>query len=66
VFLSLRQGPVPTDQPLFPLDPEAEIARAAAAGLALIRRHDAPPNDPGMAASGLSWTWLVLQKEADT
>lgn len=63
ILLSLRQVPVPRVQLLFPLDPDAEIARAATAGVTLLRRHDAPPSDPALAASLQTWTWLVLQRE---
>lgn len=63
LFVSLRQGPVPAGQPLHALDPATEIARAAAAGLALLRRHDAPAHDPGTAAAGIAWTWLALCKD---
>lgn len=63
LFLALRRGPVPAGAPLHDLDPAAEIARAAAAGLALIRRHDAPAHDQDTAAAGISWTWLALAKD---
>lgn len=63
VFLALRRGPVPEGAPLHDLDPDTEIARAAAAGLALLRRHDAPAHDPETAAAGISWTWLALAKD---
>lgn len=62
VLLSLRHGPVPPGQPLFALDPEAEIARAARAGLALRRRHQAPAQDAETARAGISWTWLALTR----
>jgi SAM-dependent methyltransferase len=60
VFLSLRRGPVPNGAPLHDLDPAAETARAARAGLSLLGRHDAPAHDPETAAAGISWTWLAL------
>lgn len=60
LFLALRRGPVPPGAPLHGLDPDAEIARAATAGLALLRRHDAPAHDEDTAAAGISWTWLAL------
>jgi SAM-dependent methyltransferase len=60
VLLSLRRGPVPPGAPLHDLDPETESARAARAGLALLRRHDAPAHDPETAAARISWTWLAL------
>jgi SAM-dependent methyltransferase len=65
IFLALRRGPVPAGAPLHDLDPDSEIARAAAAGLALLRRHDAPAHDPETAAAGISWTWLALAKDRD-
>ncbi|WP_137112000.1 bifunctional 2-polyprenyl-6-hydroxyphenol methylase/3-demethylubiquinol 3-O-methyltransferase UbiG [Rhodobacter sp. SY28-1] len=63
LFLALRRGPVPAGAPLHDLDPAAETARAAAAGLALLRRHDAPAHDAETAAAGISWTWLALAKD---
>jgi SAM-dependent methyltransferase len=63
LFLALRRGPVPPGAPLHDLDPAAEIARAAIAGLALLRRHDAPAHDSDTAAAGISWTWLALAKD---
>lgn len=60
LFLALRRGPVPPGAPLHDLDPEAEIARAATTGLALLRRHAAPAHDEETAAAGISWTWLAL------
>ena len=63
LFLALRRGPVPHGAPLHDLDPDTETARAAAAGLTLIRRHDAPAHDEATAAAGIHWTWLVLVKD---
>lgn len=63
LLLALRRGPVPDGAPLYDLEPTAEIARAAAAGLALIRRHDAAAHDQDTAAAGISWTWLALAKD---
>lgn len=63
LFLALRRGPVPPGARLHDLDPDTESARAAAAGLALLRRHDAPAHDPETAAAGISWTWLALAKD---
>lgn len=63
IFLALRRGPVPAGAPLHDLDPDAEIARAATAGLTLLRRHDAPAYDADTAAAGISWTWLALGKD---
>lgn len=60
LFIALRRGPVPPGAPLHDLDPKAEIARAATAGLTLLRRHDAPAHDADTAAAGISWTWLAL------
>jgi SAM-dependent methyltransferase len=63
IFLALRRGPVPAGAPLHDLDPDTEIARAATAGLTLLRRHDAPAYDADTAAAGISWTWLALGKD---
>ncbi|MDP3196841.1 bifunctional 2-polyprenyl-6-hydroxyphenol methylase/3-demethylubiquinol 3-O-methyltransferase UbiG [Tabrizicola sp.] len=63
VFLALRRGPVPPGAPLHDLDPETEIVRAKAAGLQLLRRHDAPAHDAETAAAGIGWTWLALGKD---
>lgn len=63
ILLALRRGPVPAGAPLHDLDPDTEIARAEAAGLALLRRHDAAAHDPETAAAGISWTWLALAKD---
>ena len=60
LFLALRRGRVPPGAPLHDLDPDTEIARAASARLALVRRHDAPAYDEDTAAAGISWTWLAL------
>jgi SAM-dependent methyltransferase len=64
IFLALRRGPVPAGAPLHDLDPHTECARAGAAGLSLLRRHDAPAYDADTAAAGISWTWLALAKDA--
>lgn len=64
ILLALRRGPVPPGAPLYDLDPNAEITRAAQAGLRLLRRHDAPAHDEGTAAAGISWTWLALAKDS--
>ena len=63
LLIALRIGPVPTGQPLHLLDPDAEVARAAAAGLALCRRHAAAAHDAQTSAAGIGWTWLALSKE---
>jgi SAM-dependent methyltransferase len=64
VFLALRQGPVPPGQPLHTLDAEEETRRAASAGLSVLRSQAAPAFDARLADNGISWIWLVLQKEA--
>lgn len=63
IFLALRRGPVPAGAPLHDLDPDIETARAAAAGLTLLSRHDSPAHDAETAAAGISWTWLALAKD---
>ena len=63
LFLALRRGPVPAGAPLHDLDPATEITRADAAGLMLLRRHDAPAYDQDTTAAGISWTWLALAKD---
>jgi SAM-dependent methyltransferase len=63
VFLALRRGPVPHGAPLHDLDPDTEIARAATAGLMLLRRHEAPAYDADTAAAGITWTWLAFAKD---
>lgn len=63
IFLALRHGPVPPGAPLYHIDTQAEITRARAAGLSLLRRHDAPAHEPETAAAGISWTWLALAKD---
>lgn len=63
LFLALRRGPVPPGAPLHDLDPETETARARTAGLALLRRHDAPAHDAETEKAGISWTWLALSKD---
>lgn len=63
ILLALRRGLVPPGAPLHDLDPEAETTRAAAAGLTLLRRHDAPAPDAETAAAGISWTRLALAKD---
>jgi SAM-dependent methyltransferase len=63
ILLALRRGPVPPGAPLHDLNPETEIARAAIAGLTLLRRQDAPAHDADTATAGISWTWLALAKD---
>ncbi len=63
LILSLRHGPVPEGQPVLALDPDEEIARAVAAGLELRRRVAAPSHQPQNIAAGVTWTWLVFEKD---
>jgi SAM-dependent methyltransferase len=63
LLVSLRHGPLPPGMPVFALDPQAETARAAEAGLTLIRQHTTPAFGPETAADGISWTWLALCKD---
>ncbi len=63
LLLSLRHGPLPPGLPVFALDPQVENARAARAGLSLLRRHETPATGPETAADGISWTWLALRKD---
>ncbi|MGB3146833.1 MAG: class I SAM-dependent methyltransferase [Paracoccaceae bacterium] len=64
LVLSLRHGGTPEGQPVHAVDPEAEIARAVLAELKLLRRATAPSHQPGNIAAGITWTWLVFEKEA--
>lgn len=64
VLVSLRIGAAISGKPVHALDPAAEIARAARAGLVLARRDDQPAADDAEKRAGLSWTWLALNSEA--
>lgn len=66
VFIALRRGPVTPGSPVHELAPQTEIARAAAAGLVLLRCLDAPAHDVETAEAGISWTWLALAKDTCT
>ena len=60
LILSLRHGPLPEGQPIHAADTETEIARAAAAGLTVLRAAEAP--DAATPAGNISWTWLVCER----
>lgn len=64
LILSLRHGPLPAGQPLHPLDAEEEIARAGKVGLLPMFCAAAPSHQGQNIASGVTWTWLVFEKEA--
>ena len=64
LILSLRHGPVVQGQALYILDPDAEILRAKSAGLEPLRRVAAPSHQQQNIAAGVSWTWLVFEKES--
>jgi SAM-dependent methyltransferase len=59
LILSLRQGAVPSGQPVTAVSAPAEIDRAAAAGFTCLRDAAAPPRRD---APGIGWRWLVLQR----
>lgn len=62
LLISLRRGPDLPGQPVARMEPEAEIARATAAGLALVARRDAASEQTENRAAGVSWSWLALQR----
>ncbi|MGB5872079.1 MAG: class I SAM-dependent methyltransferase [Albidovulum sp.] len=64
LILSLRHGPLPKGQPIHALDPGSEDARARQAGLTLLRQRAAPSHQPQNITAGVTWTWLVFEKEA--
>jgi SAM-dependent methyltransferase len=59
LLLSLRQGPDLPGQPVAPVRPADEIARAAAAGLRCLNDIPAPARGD---APGVAWHWLVLER----
>ncbi|MGJ8543918.1 MAG: class I SAM-dependent methyltransferase [Sulfitobacter sp.] len=62
-LISLRQGPGHEGLPVEPIDPEAEIARARAAGFALRRDVALGSQQSGNRAAGVSWRWVLLAQE---
>ncbi len=62
VIVSLRHGPGEDGELIFACDADRTIAQARAVGLALVRRIAARSLQPGNAAAGVTWTWLVLER----
>jgi SAM-dependent methyltransferase len=63
-IISLRHGPIPEGMPLHVMDPKEEIARAARAGLGLLRCATGLSHQKENIAAGVRWTWLALGKES--
>ncbi|HQY43136.1 MAG TPA: class I SAM-dependent methyltransferase [Paracoccaceae bacterium] len=63
LFLSLRHGPAAPGQPVHILNPDAEILQAKAGRLRLLRRVAAPSRQKVNIAAGVTWIWLVFEKE---
>ncbi|MDG2531171.1 class I SAM-dependent methyltransferase [Caulobacter endophyticus] len=62
LVMSLRHGPGALSRPVWPVDVEATIALAEAAGLRLVHRVAAASVQSGNQAAGVTWTWLCLAK----
>lgn len=62
LILSLRHGPGSPARSCFLADPDAIVAYAADAGLALDLRRAAPSIQRENRAAGVTWTWLAFRR----
>lgn len=63
LILSLRHGVGHMDRPAAPIDADATVLQATAQRLTILRRVETPAWQHGNRASGVTWTWLVLEQE---
>lgn len=64
MIMSVRSGWSPSDRPVFPADNDRTIALAQAEGLPLIFRTEAESIQAINRAHGVTWTWLVFERDA--
>ena len=62
LFLCLRNGPAMPERDVWALEAGAEITRATAAGLDLLRQTEAPPRNAEEAEAGITATWLAFER----
>lgn len=62
LVLSLRHGEVTPERGLYTIDPDETCADATREGLTLLRRAEAPSQQPMNTASGVTWTWLAFRR----
>ena len=63
VVMALRHGPGAPARPVYPIDIDATLANARAAGFRLERRRRAESMQEANRAAGVEWTWLALRRE---
>ena len=63
VVMALRHGPGAPARPVYPIDIDATLANASAAGFRLERRRRAESMQEANRAAGVEWTWLALRRE---
>lgn len=61
LLMSLRHGPGAPGRPVYPCDPAETVGQAAALGLGLLHREEAPSLQEGNRAMGVTWTWLAFR-----
>ncbi|PVM85791.1 class I SAM-dependent methyltransferase [Caulobacter endophyticus] len=64
LVMSLRHGPGAPSRPVWPVDVEATVELAEAAGLRLVHRVAAGSVQAGNQAAGVTWTWVCLEAPA--
>ncbi|MEL7126780.1 MAG: class I SAM-dependent methyltransferase [Pseudomonadota bacterium] len=66
LVLSLRHGQGHPDRPTATIDVAATVAAGQSLGLSLLRQTDTGSLQAGNQAIGVTWTWLVFEREAMT
>ncbi|WP_299684714.1 class I SAM-dependent methyltransferase [uncultured Tateyamaria sp.] len=65
LILSLRHGPGHPDRPIVPIDTGATLAQGEALGLKMLRRVETGSLQAGNTANGVTWTWLVFERDGE-
>ena len=63
LLISLRLGGETDNRTIFPIDPETTVETARDAGLTLLHRAPRPSVQQDNINAGVTWEWLVLEKE---